>query len=173
VEGMHMAAGILTSTGGMTSHAAVVARGWGKCCVAGAGAISINEKGRSITVDGKVQREKSPSMFVSVSDFQLDQFDIEGGDAIKEGEFAMLLAPDTGRFKLIWKALKIAFRGVRKGRDYVLLTGRAITVETRQSQRLVARDGEREKLSEPFEFRILSKALRVRVPAGDTAERAE
>ena len=36
IDGMHSAAGILTSTGGMTSHAAVVARGWGKCCVAGA-----------------------------------------------------------------------------------------------------------------------------------------
>jgi pyruvate,orthophosphate dikinase len=53
VDGMHSAAGILTSTGGMTSHAAVVARGWGKCCVAGAGEISINEKGRSITVNGR------------------------------------------------------------------------------------------------------------------------
>ncbi len=42
VEGMHSAAGILTSTGGMTSHAAVVARGWGKCCVVGAGAIHID-----------------------------------------------------------------------------------------------------------------------------------
>ncbi|MEZ6192546.1 MAG: pyruvate, phosphate dikinase [Phycisphaerales bacterium] len=52
VDGMHSAAGILTSTGGMTSHAAVVARGWGKCCVAGAGAISIDEKGRKITVGG-------------------------------------------------------------------------------------------------------------------------
>ncbi len=53
VEGMHVAAGILTSTGGMTSHAAVVARGWGKCCIAGAGAISINEKAGTITVKGK------------------------------------------------------------------------------------------------------------------------
>ena len=38
IDGMHAAVGILTSTGGMTSHAAVVARGWGRCCVAGAGA---------------------------------------------------------------------------------------------------------------------------------------
>jgi len=53
VDGMHSAAGILTSTGGMTSHAAVVARGWGKCCVAGAGEISIDEKKRAITVNGK------------------------------------------------------------------------------------------------------------------------
>ncbi len=53
VDGMHSAAGILTSTGGMTSHAAVVARGWGRCCVAGAGEIQINEKARKITVGGK------------------------------------------------------------------------------------------------------------------------
>ncbi|MBL8745722.1 MAG: pyruvate, phosphate dikinase [Phycisphaerae bacterium] len=53
VEGMHSAAGILTSTGGMTSHAAVVARGWGKCCVAGAGAISIDERGGTFTVQGR------------------------------------------------------------------------------------------------------------------------
>jgi len=53
VDGMHAAAGILTSTGGMTSHAAVVARGWGKCCVAGAGEIHINEKTRKITVGGR------------------------------------------------------------------------------------------------------------------------
>jgi pyruvate,orthophosphate dikinase len=53
VDGMHSAVGILTSTGGMTSHAAVVARGWGRCCVAGAGAIQIDEKGRKITVSGK------------------------------------------------------------------------------------------------------------------------
>ena len=53
VEGMHAAVGILTSTGGATSHAAVVARGWGKCCVAGAGDIEINEKSKKIKVDGR------------------------------------------------------------------------------------------------------------------------
>ncbi len=52
IDGMHSAVGILTSTGGMTSHAAVVARGWGRCCVAGAGQVHINEKARTITVDG-------------------------------------------------------------------------------------------------------------------------
>src|SRR5690606_6111106 len=53
IDGMHSAAGILTSTGGMTSHAAVVARGWGRCCVAGAGAIDIDARGRTIKVNGK------------------------------------------------------------------------------------------------------------------------
>ncbi len=53
IDGMHSAVGILTSTGGMTSHAAVVARGWGRCCVAGAHEISIHEKSRKFTVGGR------------------------------------------------------------------------------------------------------------------------
>jgi pyruvate,orthophosphate dikinase len=58
IEGMHSAVGILTSTGGMTSHAAVVARGWGRCCVAGAGEITIDEKGKKIKVAGKTFTSK-------------------------------------------------------------------------------------------------------------------
>ena len=57
LEGMHIAKGILTARGGMTSHAAVVARGMGKCCVSGAGALKINYKTRTMTVDGKVFNE--------------------------------------------------------------------------------------------------------------------
>jgi len=49
IGGMHAAAGILTSRGGMTSHAAVVARGMGTCCVAGCGALIISEKDKKIT----------------------------------------------------------------------------------------------------------------------------
>jgi pyruvate,orthophosphate dikinase len=51
IGGMDAAEGILTATGGMTSHAAVVARGMGKCCVAGCGALRIDEKNKKITVD--------------------------------------------------------------------------------------------------------------------------
>ncbi|MEL6898571.1 MAG: PEP/pyruvate-binding domain-containing protein, partial [Planctomycetota bacterium] len=58
VEGMNAAVGILTSTGGATSHAAVVARGWGKPCVAGAGDIQINEKSKKIIINGKSFGEK-------------------------------------------------------------------------------------------------------------------
>ncbi|MEL7086945.1 MAG: pyruvate, phosphate dikinase [Planctomycetota bacterium] len=58
VDGMHSADGILTSTGGMTSHAAVVARGWGKCCVAGAGEVSIDAKAGKIKVGGKTYGRK-------------------------------------------------------------------------------------------------------------------
>ncbi len=57
LKGMNVAKGILTAKGGMTSHAAVVARGMGKCCVSGAGSISINYKGRTVKMDGKMFKE--------------------------------------------------------------------------------------------------------------------
>jgi len=57
VEGMRAAVGILTGRGGMTSHAALVARGWGKCCIVGAGALDIDVVGKTIQADGKVLRE--------------------------------------------------------------------------------------------------------------------
>ncbi|MCR9290595.1 MAG: pyruvate, phosphate dikinase [Bacteroidetes bacterium] len=57
LRGMSVANGILTARGGMTSHAAVVARGMGKCCVSGAGAIHVDYKLRTMTVDEKVYRE--------------------------------------------------------------------------------------------------------------------
>ena len=66
IDGMQHAVGILTSTGGMTSHAAVVARGWGKCCVAGAAELHINSKAKKVTINGKTYGEK-------------DIFSIDGG----------------------------------------------------------------------------------------------
>jgi pyruvate,orthophosphate dikinase len=57
VEGMRAAVGILTGRGGMTSHAALVARGWGKCCIVGAGALDIDVVGKTIKVDGKTFSE--------------------------------------------------------------------------------------------------------------------
>ena len=49
VEGMRAAEGILTARGGMTSHAALVARGWGKCCIVGAGDLKINLAAKTMT----------------------------------------------------------------------------------------------------------------------------
>jgi pyruvate, orthophosphate dikinase len=57
VGGMWAAQGILTSTGGMTSHAAVVARGWGKCCVCGAGSLKIDYDKKQVRVDDIVVKE--------------------------------------------------------------------------------------------------------------------
>ena len=57
LAGMASAEGILTARGGMTSHAAVVARGMGKCCVSGAGSINVDYKTRTVEIDGVVYKE--------------------------------------------------------------------------------------------------------------------
>ncbi|MCL2176572.1 MAG: pyruvate, phosphate dikinase [Firmicutes bacterium] len=57
IGGMHVSEGILTAKGGMTSHAAVVARGMGTCCVCGLEALQIDEKGKRFTLGGKVYKE--------------------------------------------------------------------------------------------------------------------
>jgi len=57
VHGMRVAQAILTAKGGMTSHAALVARGWGKCCIVGCGALNINVNKRTLMVNGKTLKE--------------------------------------------------------------------------------------------------------------------
>ncbi|MBQ1192307.1 MAG: pyruvate, phosphate dikinase [Bacteroidales bacterium] len=57
VEGMRAADGILTARGGMTSHAALVARGWGKCCIVGCEALQINMENKTITIGEKTYKE--------------------------------------------------------------------------------------------------------------------
>ena len=57
VEGMRAAEAVLTARGGMTSHAALVARGWGKCCIVGCGNLSIDSAKKEFSVDGKTLKE--------------------------------------------------------------------------------------------------------------------
>ena len=64
LAGMSAAEGILTARGGMTSHAAVVARGMGKCCVSGAGAINVNYKEKTVEIEGNVYKEGD---FISIN----------------------------------------------------------------------------------------------------------
>jgi pyruvate,orthophosphate dikinase len=57
VEGMRASVGILTARGGMTSHAALVARGWGKCCIVGAGALEVDAHAKTLRVGGRTFKE--------------------------------------------------------------------------------------------------------------------
>lgn len=122
-----------------------------------------------VTIDGEVLRATSPMIFVAASAYQLDQFEIAGAEAIRNGDFAVLLAPNCGRFHLIWKALLIGFRGVRRDRDFTLLTGKHVVVETQRTSTLVARDGEREQMTNPYDFKIIPGAVRLRVPANSAS----
>ncbi|TWU55722.1 pyruvate, phosphate dikinase [Rubripirellula reticaptiva] len=91
VDGMNAAAGILTSTGGMTSHAAVVARGWGKCCVAGAGEIEIDEKGKKIKVAGRTFTGKD-IISLDGTTGEVMSGEVETQEPKLSGDFAKLMA---------------------------------------------------------------------------------
>lgn len=101
IEGMVAAEGILTARGGMTSHAAVVARGMGECCVAGCGALLIDEEKRTVTIDGKVYTAD-------------DYLSLDGSTGnVYAGQMATMPAAVTGNFATLmgwadkFRALKV------------------------------------------------------------------
>lgn len=106
LKGMNAANGILTARGGMTSHAAVVARGMGKCCVSGAGAIQVDYKARTMTIDGTVLKEG-------------DWISLNGSTGeVYEGKVATQAADLSGDFgKLMDLASKYAHLKVRANAD--------------------------------------------------------
>ncbi|KAA6326328.1 Pyruvate phosphate dikinase, partial [termite gut metagenome] len=90
LAGMYAAEGILTARGGMTSHAAVVARGIGKCCVSGAGALNIDYKNKTVEIDGIVLKEGD---FISLNGTTGEVYDgkVETKAAELSGDFAKLM----------------------------------------------------------------------------------
>ena len=90
LAGMSAAEGILTARGGMTSHAAVVARGMGKCCVSGAGAINVDYKSRSVEIDGVLLHE-GDYISINGSTGEVYQGEVKTIPATVSGDFAELM----------------------------------------------------------------------------------
>lgn len=90
LAGMAVAEGILTARGGMTSHAAVVARGMGKCCVSGAGAINVDYKDRTVEIDGVVLHE-GDYISLNGTNGRVYQGEIKTQAAELSGDFAALM----------------------------------------------------------------------------------
>ncbi len=90
LEGMNIANGILTARGGMTSHAAVVARGMGKCCVSGAGDLKIDYKARTLTVNNEVFNE-GDWVSLNGSTGELYKGKIATSEAELSGDFGKLM----------------------------------------------------------------------------------
>ena len=120
-----------------------------------------------VTVDGRSMQLRSPMAFVASSAYQLEQYRFDGADAVRDGKLALILAPDESRLRLLWRAAKILMGVIHRGEDYIMHIGEDITIETRRRSRLVARDGENEKMQGPYRFRVRHDAIMVRSPAGD------
>jgi len=96
VEGMRAAQAVLTGRGGMTSHAALVARGWGKCCIVGCNALQIDYSQKTVTIDNKIYKEG-------------DWFTLNGSKGnVYQGDLKMI-APSSEN-KLLTEFLKICDR---------------------------------------------------------------
>ena len=90
LRGMNVAQGILTARGGMTSHAAVVARGMGKCCVSGAGEIKVDYKARTLEMGGHIYKEGD---WISLNGSTGEVYDgqVNTVDADLSGDFAKIM----------------------------------------------------------------------------------
>jgi pyruvate, orthophosphate dikinase len=106
VGGMYVAQGILTATGGKTSHAAVVARGWGKCCIVGAEKIDIDAAAKKMTIGGKVVKEG-------------DWITLDGGDgSVYTGQIELQRPEPPPAYETLMKwADKVRKLGVRTNAD--------------------------------------------------------
>jgi diacylglycerol kinase family enzyme len=119
----------------------------------------------TMTVDGAERQLRTPLIFVSRNAGQLESVGLEGGDCVRSGRFAVFVAPDVGRFGLVLYALRLGLGLAEPREDFELLCGREVDVVTARHSRLVARDGERERMQSPFRFRLRPGALDVLVPA--------
>lgn len=90
LAGMAAAEGIVTARGGMTSHAAVVARGMGKCCVSGAGALNIDYKARTVEIDGVMLKE-GDYLSINGSTGEIYLGEVKTKPAEVTGDFASLM----------------------------------------------------------------------------------
>ena len=106
VGGMYVAQGILTATGGKTSHAAVVARGWGKCCIVGAEKIDIDATAKKMSMGGKVVKEG-------------DWITLDGGDgSVYTGQIELQRPEPPPAYETLMKwADKVRKLGVRTNAD--------------------------------------------------------
>jgi pyruvate, orthophosphate dikinase len=106
VGGMYVAQGILTATGGKTSHAAVVARGWGKCCIVGAEKLDIDSERKRMSSNGRVVKEG-------------EWITLDGGDgSVYTGEIALVRPEPPKAYDIIMKwADSVREIGVRANAD--------------------------------------------------------
>jgi pyruvate,orthophosphate dikinase len=106
IEGMRVAQGILTARGGMTSHAALVARGWGKCCIVGAGEIHVDVHAKKMSVGGKTYAEGA---WVTLNGTK---------GIVYEGAVQMIDATENPRFQAFMKLVdRFRTLGVRTNAD--------------------------------------------------------
>jgi len=117
LAGMNSAQGILTARGGMTSHAAVVARGMGKCCVSGAGGVKINYRNRTLEMEGNTYKEGD---FISLNGSTGEVYDgkISTTEAELSGDFGKLMKLADKKAKMLVRTNADTPHDAKTARDF-------------------------------------------------------
>jgi diacylglycerol kinase family enzyme len=118
----------------------------------------------TVSADGETRAFRTPLAFVANNPYQLEMVGLDGADCVSAGHLALFIAPDSSRLGMLAHALRLAGGATSPDRDFELLCGDEIRMETKRRRLLVARDGERARLDGPFSFRVRHDALRVLLP---------
>jgi diacylglycerol kinase family enzyme len=122
--------------------------------------------GVRIRTGGQELAARTPLIFVGVNRYQIEEFDLPGGECVGRGELAVYVARPTGWAGLLRLALQALLRRLRGERSLHLMCAGEAKVETRRRRIPVALDGEVLFLETPLHFSTRPAALRVVVPQG-------
>lgn len=103
----------------------------------------------------------TPLVFVAHSAYQLETLGLEGAGAIADGHFAVFVSHHTQRRELLLAAMRLAMGRASHGDDFDLLIADDLTIDAGKKSKLVALDGEKVRMTAPFQMRVLHDALRV------------
>ncbi|EYD73176.1 diacylglycerol/lipid kinase family protein [Limimaricola hongkongensis] len=117
-----------------------------------------------LEANGTRRRFRTPLVFAARSAFQLDHFGLQGADCIREGGFAVFVAPDEGRLGLMSDAVRLAVKQMRLGEDFELICTDRMTIHLKRRRQLVACDGEKFTMEGPLEFEMVRNAFRIITP---------
>ena len=116
-------------------------------------------------VDGQERRFTTALVFVARSAYQLDAFGLDGADAIRAGNMAVLIAKARKPLPLLRSAFRLALGLSAKDSDFDLIVTDSLVIDTGQFRQLIAHDGEKTRMKSPFHVQVLHGALTVLVPA--------
>ncbi len=178
IDGMHASVGILTERGGMTSHAALVARGWGKCCIVGCDALSINFKDKTVKFAG-VNKTFKEGDFLSLNGAKGLVYEgaIETMDASENPLFAKFMTM-CDKFRKLGirtnadtpedaaRALKFGAQGIGLFRIEHMFYGRNSEIPLSKLRKMILCDTDKERKAaltelEPFMKAAVKETLRV------------
>ncbi len=124
-----------------------------------------------ITLDGGAVRSfRSTIIFAINNAYQLAEVGLDGREEVASGKLVVFLAPDDSRWGMFVNTMAIATGMAKKKRNFEMVSGREIMLQTVPKHRLVARDGEKERMEAPFTLRVLPDDLTVLVPRDSDVE---